>query len=337
MLLRRVRTGGIPHPPRAAAGPHRRRRAARRDHAATASSACQTRSPNATTWPRRRGVRSGVSAWHAGSRAEPSGGRATRTGCATPSAREMYLARPLFDLRPVHGRESLWRDIEATVVAGGRPRSPAGAGQRLPGEPAAADVLRGRRGRGIRRAHDRLSPGAQRAAAARGRRARVRHGDAARCWAPRRASAWRCARTLLPEHESIFREASETLRILLWQQARIGIGQGTERIGAAAGAAQPPRSARAEERLPLHPAAARAHRQLRLVRRRYDRRRRSSTAIASASTRPGPMTRRSIRCASSCSIPRPPGSIRAPIASSRSAPSPSAAARSCSRTPSTRC
>ena len=35
------------------------------------------------------------------------------------------------------------------------------------------------------------------------------------------------ARTLLPEHESIFREASETLRILLWQQARIGIAQGT--------------------------------------------------------------------------------------------------------------
>ena len=36
------------------------------------------------------------------------------------------------------------------------------------------------------------------------------------------------ARTLLPEHESIFREAAETLRILLWQQARIGISQGTD-------------------------------------------------------------------------------------------------------------
>ena len=35
------------------------------------------------------------------------------------------------------------------------------------------------------------------------------------------------ARTWLPEHESIFREASETLRILLWQQARVGISQGT--------------------------------------------------------------------------------------------------------------
>ena len=35
------------------------------------------------------------------------------------------------------------------------------------------------------------------------------------------------ARTRLPEHEAIFRDASETLRILLWQQARIGIAQGT--------------------------------------------------------------------------------------------------------------
>jgi CBS domain-containing protein len=36
-----------------------------------------------------------------------------------------------------------------------------------------------------------------------------------------------CARRLLSEHESIFGQASETLRILLWQQARIGISQGT--------------------------------------------------------------------------------------------------------------
>jgi signal-transduction protein with cAMP-binding, CBS, and nucleotidyltransferase domain len=36
------------------------------------------------------------------------------------------------------------------------------------------------------------------------------------------------ARTLLPEHESIFREAAETFRVVLWQQARIGISQGTD-------------------------------------------------------------------------------------------------------------
>jgi CBS domain-containing protein len=35
------------------------------------------------------------------------------------------------------------------------------------------------------------------------------------------------ARARLPEQESIFREASDTLRIVLWQQGRVGIGQGT--------------------------------------------------------------------------------------------------------------
>jgi CBS domain-containing protein len=35
------------------------------------------------------------------------------------------------------------------------------------------------------------------------------------------------ARRLLPEHELIFREASEAMRVVLWQQGRVGIGQGT--------------------------------------------------------------------------------------------------------------
>jgi hypothetical protein len=35
------------------------------------------------------------------------------------------------------------------------------------------------------------------------------------------------ARRLLPQRESIFREAADTLRIVLWLQARIGIRQGT--------------------------------------------------------------------------------------------------------------
>jgi len=38
------------------------------------------------------------------------------------------------------------------------------------------------------------------------------------------------ARRLLPAHERIFREASDALRIVLWQQGRVGIGYGT--IGA---------------------------------------------------------------------------------------------------------
>jgi CBS domain-containing protein len=35
------------------------------------------------------------------------------------------------------------------------------------------------------------------------------------------------ARAMLPDHEAIFREASDTLRIVLWQQGRVGISQGT--------------------------------------------------------------------------------------------------------------
>jgi CBS domain-containing protein len=34
------------------------------------------------------------------------------------------------------------------------------------------------------------------------------------------------ARALLPEHDAIFREAADTLRVVLWQQGRVGIGSG---------------------------------------------------------------------------------------------------------------
>ena len=36
------------------------------------------------------------------------------------------------------------------------------------------------------------------------------------------------ARRLLPEHERIFREAAEALRVVLWQQGRVAISQGTD-------------------------------------------------------------------------------------------------------------
>ena len=74
------------------------------------------------------------------------------------------------------------------------------------------------------------------------------------------------ARALLPEHESIFREASETLSVVLWQQARIGISQGT------GGSELPPallsRHDRQvlEERVPIDPAAARVHGGLEMAR-----------------------------------------------------------------------
>jgi CBS domain-containing protein len=36
------------------------------------------------------------------------------------------------------------------------------------------------------------------------------------------------ARTILPEHDAVFREAAETFRVVLWQQGRVGITQGTD-------------------------------------------------------------------------------------------------------------
>jgi signal-transduction protein with cAMP-binding, CBS, and nucleotidyltransferase domain len=35
------------------------------------------------------------------------------------------------------------------------------------------------------------------------------------------------ARRLLPQHQAIFREAADTFSVVLWQQGRIGIRQGT--------------------------------------------------------------------------------------------------------------
>ena len=177
-----------------------------------------------------------------------------------PVRTKMYLARPLFDLRPVHGRESLWHDVEVAVAAAvDRDFLHVLANDCLASLPpltffqdAVVDES------GEQQTVFRLEQSALRPLVDVGR---VFGMAAKKVLGTSTRERFAFARTLLPEHESIFREASETLRILLWQQARVGIGQGTERIGVAAGAAQPPRPARPEERFPLHPAAARVHRQ----------------------------------------------------------------------------
>jgi CBS domain-containing protein len=144
-----------------------------------------------------------------------------------PVRAQMHLARPLFDLRAVHGRESLHHEIEATV---------AGAVDRdllhvlandclasLPPLTFFEDAVIDESGE-----HTtvfRLEQSALRPLVDVGRvfgmAAKMVLGTSTR-------ERFACARTLLPEHESIFREASETLRILLWQQARLGITQGTD-------------------------------------------------------------------------------------------------------------
>jgi CBS domain-containing protein len=143
-----------------------------------------------------------------------------------PVRTQMYLARPLFDLRPIHGRVSLWHDLERAV---------SGAVDReflhvlandclasLPPLTFFQDAVVDKTGE-----HDtvfRLEESALRPLVDVGR---VFGMAARKVLGTSTAERFGLARTLLPEHESIFREASETLRILLWQQARIGIVQGT--------------------------------------------------------------------------------------------------------------
>lgn len=144
-----------------------------------------------------------------------------------PVLTQMYLARPLFDLRHVHGRRSLWDDMEAGV---------AGAVDHdfmfvlandclasLPPLTFFQDAVvddAGGQTTVFRLEHSALRPLVD--------VGRVFGMAAKRALGTSTRERFALARTMLPEHESIFRDASETLRILLWQQARIGISQGTD-------------------------------------------------------------------------------------------------------------
>ena len=98
------------------------------------------------------------------------------------------------------GGRSLWQRLSSRDHRRRGSRLPARAGQRLPGEPAAADVLPGRRRRQRRRARLDVPARAQRAAAARRRRPRLRHGGGATLGRST-LERFAAARTLLPEHE----------------------------------------------------------------------------------------------------------------------------------------
>jgi CBS domain-containing protein len=143
-----------------------------------------------------------------------------------PVRTEMYLARPLFDLRPVHGRRSLWSDVERAVVgAVDRDILHVLANDCLASLPPltffqdAVVETSGEQTAVFRLEHSALRPLVD--------VGRVFGMAARKALGTSTLERFALARTLLPEHESIFRDASETLRILIWQQARIGIGQGT--------------------------------------------------------------------------------------------------------------
>jgi CBS domain-containing protein len=143
-----------------------------------------------------------------------------------PVRTQMYRARPLFDLRAIHGPRQLWEQVESAVASA-----------------VDSDFLRvlandclatlppltffqdavidesGAQSPIFRLEHSALRPLVD--------VGRV-FGVAARTVLGRSTlERFTLARALAPAHESIFRDASETLRIVLWQQGRVGISQGT--------------------------------------------------------------------------------------------------------------
>jgi CBS domain-containing protein len=144
-----------------------------------------------------------------------------------PILRQTYKARPLFDLKAVHGTYSLWQDV-ATTVASAIDRDflhvmSNDCLANLPPLTFFEDAVvedTGEFATVFRLDESVLSPLVDV-----GRVFGMAAGAALGCSTFERFAG---ARSLFATHESIFRDAAETLRLVLWQQARVGIAQGTE-------------------------------------------------------------------------------------------------------------
>ena len=143
-----------------------------------------------------------------------------------PILEQMYLARGLFDLRPMQDGHPLYRQIE-TAVAGAVDRDflriiANDCVARLPPltffQDAVVDDM-GERSATFQLDRNALTPLVD--------VARVYGIAAGRALGGSTHDRLAMARRLLPQHEAIFREAADTLRIVLWLQGRVGIRQGT--------------------------------------------------------------------------------------------------------------
>jgi CBS domain-containing protein len=146
-----------------------------------------------------------------------------------PVRQEMYRARTLFDLRAVEGDRSLWQRIDATV----RNRVDTNFLHILANDCLATlppltffeDAVVDKSGEQTDVFH--LEETALRPLVDVGRvfglagRTALGHSTVER---------FATARALLPERQAMFREAADTLLVVLWQQGRIGIAQGTSGI-----------------------------------------------------------------------------------------------------------
>jgi CBS domain-containing protein len=152
--------------------------------------------------------------------------RRYRAWIQDPDRQEMYRARTLFDLRAISGSPALWQDVEAEVAAATNPEFV----QILANDCLATmppltffqDAVVDRDGE--QTTIFRLEESALRPIVDVGRVFGMATGRALGVSTADRLAA---ARSRLPDHHAVFRDATDTLRVVLWQQARVGITQGT--------------------------------------------------------------------------------------------------------------
>ena len=143
-----------------------------------------------------------------------------------PVLQQTYRARSLFDVRHVCGRESLWNDVNGTATDALHREfvllMANDCFDSLPPLTFFKDAVvdsSGEHTATFQLEHSALRPlvdvGRVFALAARDMRGQST------------IERFAGARLLLPEQDAIFREAADTLRIVLWQQGRVGISQGT--------------------------------------------------------------------------------------------------------------
>jgi CBS domain-containing protein len=144
-----------------------------------------------------------------------------------PVRQQTYRVRSLFDLRAIYGSDTRWHEVRAVIAESvDREFVHVLANDCLASLPpltffqnAVVDAL-GEQTSTFRLEHSALRPlvdvGRVFALAARD--------------APGRSTVERLAiaRRMLAEQDAIFRDAADTLRIVLWQQGRVGISQGTD-------------------------------------------------------------------------------------------------------------
>jgi CBS domain-containing protein len=149
-----------------------------------------------------------------------------RNWIADPVRQQAFRTRTLFDVRPIAGRSDLWEDVR-TSIAGTIDRDfvtilANECFATLPPltffQDAVVDSF------GEHTTTFRVEHSAVRPLVDVGRVFALAAGDVRGRSTLERFDA---ARHLLPAHDAVIREAADTLRIVLWQQGRVGISEGT--------------------------------------------------------------------------------------------------------------